>query len=152
MKIKLLIGLILTVLLVSCSNQKLEKELSAVQLKLKETEALLAAAKSNTDENYPLIHVVYFKLKPDADKTKLLEAIDKLKQIDVVHKLEVGTFEDLNDERALSDYQVVMQMAFANKAAYGTYQTHEIHLALKSVIKDMLAGPPVTYDYRKLNI
>ena len=149
MKIKLILAVIITTFLASCSNPKLEKELLEAQLKLKETEALLAEAKSESDENYPLVHVVYFKLKPDADKAKLSAEIDKLKAIDVVHELEVGIFEDLGDDRALSDYQMVMSMTFTNDADYTTYQNHEIHLGLKAAAKDMLAGPPATYDYRR---
>lgn len=147
MKTKIILVLLIMTFLASCSNPKLEKQLLETELKLKETEALLAEAKSDTDENYPLVHVVYFKLKPDADKAKLLEAINKLEEIEVVHELEVGTFEDLGDERALSDFQVVMSMAFANEADYKAYQTHEIHLALKAAAKEMLAAPPATYDY-----
>lgn len=139
----------MTVFLASCSNPKLEKELLETELKLKETAALLAEAKTDTAEKYPLVHVVYFKLKPDVDKGKLLEAIDKLEGIEVVKELEVGTFEDLGDERALSDYQVVMSMAFANKSAYEVYQGHELHLALKAAAKEMLAAPPATYDYKR---
>lgn len=149
MKIKLLGVFIMIAFLVSCSNPKLEQELLETELKLKETEALLAEAKSNTNENYPLVHVVYFKLKPAADKAILLEAIHKLETIEGLHELEVGTFKDLGDERALSDYQVIMSMAFANEADYELYQSHDIHLALKAVAKDILAAPPATYDYMR---
>ena len=147
MKVKFLGLLMILIGLVSCSDANLQQELSETQEKLATAESKLAEAKSDTDENYPLVHVVYFKLKPNADKTKLLEAIDKLEEIEVVQELEVGSFEDLGDKRAMSDYQVVMSMAFANEADYEVYQEHEIHLALKAVAKEMLAGPPATYDY-----
>ncbi len=133
-------------LLASCSNSALEKELVTTKQKLAEAEQSLGEANS---DNYPLVHVVYFQLKPDADQVKLIESIQKLKDIEVLHDLEIGNFEDLKDQRALSDYQVMMSMAFKNAEDYAIYQAHELHLALKATAKDLLASPPATYDYLK---
>lgn len=150
MKTKLLIIAIAFFGFTSCSDATLQQELKETKAKLTAAETQLAEA--NTDIKtaiYPLTHVVYFKLKPDTDPAKLITEINKLKEIDVLHDLEIGTFEDLGDKRALSDYQVMMSMAFANKADYKTYQAHEIHLGLKVAAKEMLAAPPATYDYMK---
>lgn len=138
-------------LLASCRDSALKQELAQTKEKLATTQKALAKAtsESDTETAYPLVHVVYFKLKPDADRAELIEAINTLKAIEVLHNLEIGTFEDLKDKRALSDYQLMMSMAFKNKEAYAIYQTHEIHLALKANTKDLMAGPPATYDYLK---
>ena len=88
--------------------------MSDTKSKLESAEKALAeaskpqAASTSDDDAYPLVHVVYFKVKPDADQSKLIEEINKLEEIEVLQDLEVGSFEDLGDERALSDYQVVM--------------------------------------------
>lgn len=103
----------------------------------------IASLKSADD----LVHIVYFKLKEDASKKGLIAEIKKLKNIEVLDNLEVGVFEDLGDSRAMSDYDVMMQMEFENEEDYKTYQAHPIHLALKKAVGAYLAGPPVTYDY-----
>ena len=134
-------------LLASCSNSALEKELAETKEKLAQTEASLATDKDDNDDENTLVHVVYFKLKPDADQVKLIEEINKLKDIEVLNDLEIGLFEDLGDQRALSDYQLMMSMEFENEEDYKIYQAHELHLGLKEVVGEYLAGPPATYDY-----
>ena len=102
------------------------------------------------DSSERLVHVVWFKLKPelgDTDLENLLIEIDKLNQIEVVKELEVGKFADLGDPRAMKDFQLVMSMKFESKTQYHEYQEHPIHLALKNVVGNFIAGPPVTYDY-----
>ena len=141
--------------LASCSNPNtaLEKELNDTKTKLIAAEQALAESSKPqavaNEDTYPLVHLVYFKVKSDSDQVKLIEEINKLEGIEVLHDLEVGSFEDLGDQRALSDYQVVMQMSFKSEADYKTYQAHPIHLALKENAKSLLAGPPATYDYLK---
>lgn len=131
----------------SCSNTALEQELADVKTKLAEAETALAAQES--DDNYPLVHVVYFKIKPAVDQAFIIKEIKKLEAIEVLHDLEIGTFEDLDDKRALSEYQLMMSMAFKNEADYKIYQTHELHLALKKAVGQYFAGPPAIYDYTK---
>ena len=94
-----------------------------------------------------LVHLVWFKLKPDTDRADFIQQLKKLDQIEPVCDFEVGQFADLKDPRAMSDYQVAIQMGFKSEEDYQTYQAHRIHLDLKSKIGDYVAGPPVTYDY-----
>lgn len=117
-------------------NYKLKEALKMAQAKIKDL-------KSADD----LVHIVYFKLKEDASKDGLIAEIKKLEGIDVLKNLEVGTFQDLGDKRAMSQFDVVMQMEFENETDYKIYQAHPIHLALKAAAGAYLAGPPVTYDY-----
>ncbi len=96
-----------------------------------------------------MVHLIFFKLKPEADIAFLAKEIQKLENIDVVKDLQHGAFEDLGDKRALSEYQYFMEMSFVDKAAYKLYQKHPLHLKLKEKAKPMLAGPPAAYDYMK---
>lgn len=80
----------------------------------------------------------------------MIEEIKKLEAIEQVHEMQVGQFKDLGDQRALSDYELFLQMSFTDEAAYQTYQKHPIHLTLKEKAGAYLAGPPVTYDYIKM--
>lgn len=95
----------------------------------------------------PLIHVVFLDLKPDIDQDAVLSEINKLKGITVVRNLQIGKFKDLSDKRALSGYELIFQMGFANESHYKMYQEHETHLALKKALGEYLSKPPVTFDY-----
>lgn len=97
-----------------------------------------------------LVHIVFFKLKPDADQATVIAEIKKLEAIKEVQNLEVGPFKSLGDKRALSEYSLAMQMTFKDETAYQTYQKHPIHLALKKAVKAFLARPPATYDFIKM--
>jgi hypothetical protein len=94
-----------------------------------------------------LVHVVYFDMKDDADVSAFITEIEKLRNIEEVQNLEVGTFKNLGDERALSQYELVMQMSFKDSAAYQIYQNHPIHLQLKAAAKSVVAAAPATYDF-----
>ncbi len=119
------------------------------------TAVLLSSCKvadSNIQRNtnlkaYPLVHMVYFKTKENADIKTLIKEIQKIEAIPVLKNLEVGTFKNLGDSRAMSEFGVFMQMRFANEADYQSYQNHPMHIALKKSAGPYLAGPPVTYDY-----
>jgi len=102
------------------------------------------------EEQFDLVHVVYFELKKAETRDILIKEIKKLQAIEVVHNLEIGTFTDLGDERALSQYDLMMQMDFKNKKEYEIYKSHPLHLELKKVTMSLLAGPPATYDYLKV--
>ena len=143
--------LLLISFLASCQNPnpQLEKELS-------ETKARLVAAKSAIEKinpsNATLVHEVYFNLKDDltsAQKEEFHQSILKLKDIPVIQNLEVGDFKNLNDPRALADYEIKMSMEFQSEKEYAEYQIHPIHLSLKKAAADLLAAPPTTYDFIK---
>ena len=97
-----------------------------------------------------LVHLVWFQMQPDLSTEltdEFVAELRKLQQIEQVHGLEVGRFQDLEDPRALSQYAWVMRMAFDSEEDYHTYQDHPIHQQLKQDIGQYLGGPPVTYDY-----
>ena len=146
MKNSLIIALLI---LTSCSNASLEQELKETQDQLAAVQATLAEAQAANAPEARLVHIVFFNLKPEADQQELLAEIKKLADIPVVEDLEVGPFENLGDDRALSDYEMIMQMSFADTAAYQAYQKHPIHLALKEKATSFMGGPPATYDFMK---
>ena len=133
----------------SCSNSTLQNELKKVKDELAITKTTIETLKSQIDPEGKLVHVVFFKLKPDADLETMIAEVKKLEAIDEVKDLEVGYFENLGDDRALSEYSMMMEMSFDNVAAYEKYQKHPIHLALKENAKPLMAGPPATYDFMK---
>ncbi len=146
-----ILSFLLLAILVSCSNAAIQSELETTKLALQKAESALKTANQQLSdlhktETGQLVHIVFFKVKAEA-KAEVIAEIKKLKSIPVIQDLEVGTFENLADPRALSDYNLVMEMSFADKAAYELYQKHPHHLALKDNTKSMMAGPPATYDY-----
>ena len=139
-----------------CGNamklQHLESQLEQAQTELTSLKQLqqkpVSANKINN--NPQLVHLVYFQLKEGATKStqqQLIEEIKTLAAIDVLQDLEVGTFQELGDQRAMDQFGVMMQMRFNSEADYKIYQTHPIHLQLREKVKSILGGPPVTYDY-----
>jgi hypothetical protein len=130
-------------LLASCSEQGANEELISTKKALLEAETKIAALEAEGD----LVHVVYFDMKDDADVSAFITEIEKLRNIEEVQNLEVGTFKNLGDERALSQYELVMQMSFKDSAAYQIYQNHPIHLQLKAAAKSVVAAAPATYDF-----
>lgn len=102
------------------------------------------------EANPSLVHLVLLDLKDDLDEiqmNKLLQAIQDLEKIDVLQRLEIGAFTDLDDPRALSQYELIFSMAFKNKKDYDQYQKHPLHLELKKIAGPLLSAAPATYDY-----
>lgn len=134
---------------VSCSDSSLQKQLESTQNELQAAQATIENLQEQIEPEGDLVHVVFFKLKPDADQAVLLAEVKKMEGIKEIMDLEIGPFENLGDARALSEYSMMMQMSFADAAAYQTYQKHPLHLALKENVKPLMAGPPATYDFIK---
>ncbi len=130
----------------SCQNGA-EHLVEIQQLKLQLLEKQKEVELLKIKQDRYLIHIVYFDLKPDANKKLFIEALEKLEKIPVVKDLEIGQFKDLADKRAMAEFEVMMQMAFDSKEDYTTYQNHPIHLELKNLAGKFVSAPPVTYDY-----
>ena len=93
-----------------------------------------------------LMHQVYFDVKPGMED-QLITSIKSLNDIPFLLDVQVGKLKDLNDPRAMSNYEVSMTVVLANEADYQAYQKHPIHLKLKEVAANILLGPPTTYDF-----
>ncbi|MFS4482676.1 Dabb family protein [Hyunsoonleella sp. 2307UL5-6] len=146
---KRILGITILLSLVSCSNTKIQKELEKAKNELITAKATIETLKKQIEPEGKLVHVVFFKLKPEADLNALGIEINKLKEIAVIKDLQFGFFKNLGDERVLSEYSLMLEMSFDNEASYKVYQEHPIHLALKEVGIQFLTSPPVTYDYIK---
>jgi len=128
-------------------RQNATSEIENLKSQLKAASAEIQKLKSEAADKKQLIHIVWFKMKPEADKSELIAKIKKLEAIEVLNDLEVGKFQDLGDARAMSDLDLVMQMGFDSEEDYKIYQAHPIHLDLKKAVGVFLSGPPVTYDF-----
>jgi len=136
-------------ILFACTDTKVQEELLAVKQQLSTANEKISQLETQLEPEGELVHLVFLKVKPDTDQAALLEEVKKIEGIKEVMDLEVGPFENLGDDRALTEYSMLMQMSFTNKTAYQSYQKHPIHLTLKENLGPFLAGPPATYDFMK---
>lgn len=145
--------LFILILLSSCQQSGLQEELISCQEQLEETKMAFEKAQSQLQESNAdpkLVHTVYLNIKDDisaVDKETLITGIKSLANIPGVYDFKTGTFADLGDPRALSTYEVVLQMEFMDESAYQKYQQDSIHLAFKKSVGHLLAGPPATHDF-----
>ena len=146
---KSFVPLIILLTTMSCSNKSLLKELKHTQDELTLAKATIESLNTQIEPEGKFVHIVFLKTKPDVDLVALAAEIKKLENIEVVKDLQYGAFEDLQDARAMSEYNFIMEMSFDHKADYQQYQKHPIHLRLKENTKSFVAAPPVTYDYLK---
>lgn len=107
----------------------------------------------STEEAAPaqiLVHAVYFDLidsLPTAALDTFVQQLGQLRDIEEVRNFQLGRFQDVGDPRALSDYEWVILMSFADTIAYRAYQEHSIHLSVKAQIGKYLAAKPASYDF-----
>lgn len=149
MKHILFIGII-SVLLSNCADPDatLRKELDTAVFKIDMLEQQLQSKASA--QSGDLVHIVYLNTKDDLNtdqKSELVEALNQLKGITEIKSFSIGNFKNLDDQRALSDYELIMSMSFQDADAYQKYQVHPTHVSLKGKLDNYLAGPPATYDY-----
>ncbi|MEL6676208.1 MAG: Dabb family protein [Bacteroidota bacterium] len=146
--------ILLLLLIVSCHSREraeielMKQEAAAMlaesQAKLKAIQAAEAQASSG------LVHLVMLNIKDDLkteQKKALMTELEKLGSLEGVMNYQIGQFEELGDARALSDYELILSMAFQSEEVYRNYQQDETHLAVREALKAYLAGPPATYDY-----
>ena len=81
--------------LASCTNSALQQELEQTQAELKAAQDVISDLEQENNTSGQLVHIVLFKLKPDADKIAMIAEINKLEAIDDILELEAGVFEDL---------------------------------------------------------
>lgn len=148
MKYILFLGLAITTLFSCDPDTALRKELDTAVFKIDMLEQQLKS--NSTSVKGELVHLVYLNTKNDLTENqyaKLIEDLNQLQGISSLKSFSLGGFKSLGDERALSDFEIIMSMSFQNEEAYQKYQTHPTHIALKEKLKDYIDGPPATYDY-----
>jgi len=103
---------------------------------------------ASSDRSNQLVHMVFFKPKSEAAKQRLIKSLETFRTIDVIRNVQIGLGEDTNNPKGfLSDYSVVLQLTFANLAKFRVYEKHPVHLASIEATKDLMASPPMGYDY-----
>ena len=137
-----------------CYRAELERQAAVLAEENAQLRKIATESENNSnDTRSRLVHLVWFKLKPELSKEQIenfIGEVNKLQRIDFVDEFEVGNFADLGDQRAMHDLQMIMSMKFDTEQQYRDYQAHPVHLELKNAAGDYLAGPPVTYDYRSV--
>lgn len=126
----------------------LKDELERKKQELTQVQTDLQAMEQEVDA--PLVHIVLFKLKKrisELDKSMVIKKLNKLEQIKEVKEFRLGMFKDLGDKRALSEYDIVIEMRFTDSNEYQAYQRSSIHQQVKKELKSSLAGAPASYDY-----
>jgi hypothetical protein len=102
----------------------------------------------STNINSSLLkHLVFLNLKPDIDLELLLLELQALSEIATLDSFSVGKFIDLNDPKAMSNYEIIMEMTFKDVEAYQAYQEDSLHVAMVKKTKSFMEGPPLSYDY-----
>lgn len=136
---------------VGCSNSAIQEELNKSKKELDAARLTIETLKDQIEPEGKLVHTLLFKLKSNEDAVALGIQLNKLKKIVVVKDLQFGLFVDLKDEFALSEYSMMLEMSFDNKADYYTYLDHPIHIAAQKAGAQYIASPPVSFDYIKQN-
>ena len=138
----------------ACRREIVKAQKEALELKVKlleaEKEKHILQAEIQNNQSGSLNHLVYFKLKNSLSQAEIQDfkaQLRKLENIVSIEQFHFGQFEDLNDPRALSEYDIAIQMSFGTQAAYEHYQNDPIHLELKEKTISFLAAPPATYDF-----
>ena len=139
----------LLISLLSCTNARIHDELGQVTMALNEANELIDKLKLQIEDEGDLVHMVFLKTKPDIDQKLLYSELKKLAQIEGLLDFQVGPYQDLGDRRAMTDFNLMMEMSFKDIEAYKAYQIDSIHLEQKSKLADFLAGPPATFHYWK---
>ena len=145
---RMIFCLIVTCLL-SCNYSAYQEELKQAEKDLQGALLTIDSLEQKIENEGDLVHLVFLKVKTDANEAALLDELKKLASIEEVKDFQTGPFEDLKDDRALSEYNWIMEMSFENIETYKKFQDHPIHISLKESTKPFMAGPPATYDYMK---
>lgn len=95
--------------------------------------AVSASSSKKIDNNYPVVHHVFFWLKNPGlkeDLEKLIAGLKTLSQIETVRQLKVGIVADTKKRDVVDNsWSVSELMFFSDLAGQAVYQTHPLHLA-----------------------
>lgn len=97
-----------------------------------------------------LVHIVYLKTKskiPEKEISVLKQNLLKLKNVEGVKNLKIGTKANTGDKRHFENYDIALQMEFDSLEALEIYAKDEFHLKIREKLKPYLAAPPIVFDY-----
>ena len=135
-------------LFLACTDQGSEETIAELQASLDEAQSQISAVED--PQAGSLVHLVFLTTREDLtdeERTTLLSELGRLGEIEEVKGYDIGEFEDLEDARALSQYNLILSMYFESEDDYRVYQNNDDHLDVRSKLGAYLAGPPATYDY-----
>lgn len=97
-----------------------------------------------------LVHLVFLDLREElnqAQRDTFISTLYRLESIREIRQLQISSFQDVGDPRALKQYDLLLQTTFKTEADYQIYQQHPLHVEARERMKSYLAAPPATYDY-----
>jgi 2C-methyl-D-erythritol 2,4-cyclodiphosphate synthase len=140
--------LLIILVLVSCQNVN-DVALSEAKAELNAAQATIDSLQAANETG--IIHTIYLTTKPDIsdeDKAKFIKTVESLGQIEQVKSIEVAERFNVGDEeRALKQYNIVLQMRFESLEDLKIYDKDEYHAQVRGQLKDYLAGPPASFDF-----
>ncbi|MEX0274753.1 MAG: Dabb family protein [Flavobacteriaceae bacterium] len=129
----------------SCTDRPTAHENARLKAQVDSLKTLMVSKHSG--EVSHLVHLVFFKTRNEVSAQTLATQLKRLKGIGEVEALSVGSFRDLGDPRAFGEYNLVVSMLFKDSTSYRLYQEHPLHLKIKEETRELLAAPPISYDY-----
>lgn len=153
---------LLTIIILSSCQSSDEAVIEAqeyatiAQAQAKEAQAQVEKAQATIDSlvkanDTGIIHTIYLTTKPDLsdeDKAKFITTVESLGQIEQVKSIEVAERLNVGDEeRALTKYNIILQMRFDNLEDLKIYDKDEFHAQVRGQLKEYLAGPPASFDF-----
>lgn len=143
---KISIYLLLLSIFISCKQPDVQNQIQTLQSESLEDKKS-AYDSNDQNEEHLFHHLVFLNIKANIDTSILVQELQKLAEIDDVKNFNVNLYKDMKDERALSDYGIMMKMSFIDQDAYERYQVDSLHQNMIMSTKQYMAGPPVSYDY-----
>jgi hypothetical protein len=97
-----------------------------------------------------LMHDVYLNLKDSATEDDYAFAIEQLKRLDALETTlwaHAGRRAETGDSRLDKDYDLALHVVFTSEENLHEYDKDATHADVRAQLKDLLAGPPVVFDY-----
>ncbi|MGB0432249.1 MAG: Dabb family protein [Bacteroidia bacterium] len=97
-----------------------------------------------------LMHDVFLDLKDSIAEKEIefaIEQIKRLKELNTIHWLHVGKRAETGDARLNANYDIALHVVFKSIEDLHSYDKDSTHANVRSNIKNLLAGPPVVFDY-----
>ncbi len=129
-------------ILQSCSQNDSKNEVI-------DAETTITEVTESTPEHY-LMHDVFLDLKDSITENEIAFAIEQLKrleQLETVHWVHVGKRAETGDARLDSKYDLALHVVFKSLDDLHVYDKDLTHADVRAQLKDLLAGPPVVFDY-----
>ncbi|MFY0673305.1 MAG: Dabb family protein [Bacteroidia bacterium] len=119
-------------------NKKVDKEELNSELEASEIPAKL------------LMHDVYLNLKDSVTEDEISFALDQLKRLDTLEStlwVHAGKKADTGDSRLNKDYDLALHVVFTSLENLKIYDADPTHADVRTQLKNLLAGPPIVFDY-----